>query len=221
MNRLLQSYILTKYANISFDIFDTIIERDVSNPLDIFSLVENETEEPDFRNRRIQAERRARIKSPSGEVSIEDIYSEYKESEKHCDFLMNAELIMEEKHIHIKKSMYSFYTRCIAQNKNVYLVSDMYLPVNFIEHLLENCNVHGYKKLYVSCEHKKNKVTSELFRKLINDENIRRNELIHIGDSFKADFQGAHKIGISSVLIPRKNIIKEVEEKVKQKIRGL
>ena len=62
MNKLLEEFILHKYKNISFDIFDTLIERDVSDPLDIFALVEKETGEPNFRIKRIQAEKIARNK---------------------------------------------------------------------------------------------------------------------------------------------------------------
>lgn len=220
MNKLLKKCLLKKYQNISFDIFDTLIERDVESPLDIFSFVENETGELNFRNKRIQAEKSAREKKLTKEISIEDIYQEYKEEENSCEYLKNIELKMEAQHIHIKKDMVYFYHQCISENKNVFLVSDMYLPAKFIESLLVTCGICNYKKLYVSCEYKKNKVTSELFRILLDQENIPKEGIVHIGDSPRADFWGARKAGIFSVLICKKNMFGWIMGKLKIRQRA-
>ena len=220
MNKLLEKFLLRKYQNISFDIFDTLIERDVEDPLDIFSFVENETGELNFRNKRIQAEKSARRKKISKEISMEDIYQEYKEGDFSCEYLKNMELKMEAQHINIKKNMVYFYQRCIAENKNIFLVSDMYLPAKFIESLLVACDIRDYKKLYVSCEYEKTKVSSELFRTLLDQENISKEDIVHIGDSPKADFWGARKAGIFSVLIFKKNMLGWVMGKLKNKIKG-
>ena len=222
MNKLLENSIINKYKKISFDIFDTLIERDVLDPLDIFSIVENETGELNFRNKRIQAEKEARRKSISKEVTLGDIYREYQGGDRLCNDLRDAELRIEEKHIHVKESIYSFYQRCISENRNVFLVSDMYLTTNCIENILRTCNIRGYKKLYISCEYNKNKVTSELFGELINSEHINKKDIIHIGDSPKADLIGARKAGIHSILIPKKNAIGWVRRKIveEMKIKG-
>ena len=39
MNQVIAAYILTHFDTISFDIFDTLIERSVSKPTDIFEIV--------------------------------------------------------------------------------------------------------------------------------------------------------------------------------------
>lgn len=221
MNEFLENFILRKYENISFDIFDTLIERDVSDPLDIFTLVENETGEPNFRLKRIQAEKRARDKSLSKEVNIDDIYREYNAEIASGESLKDAELRLEVEHIHVKKSMLPFYKRCIAEEKSIFLVSDMYLKAEFIEDLLKKCGIYGYKKLYVSCEYKKNKVTSELFKTLLKNEAIMKNDIVHFGDSPKADLLGAWKAGIFSVLVMKKNMLGWIKEKlVKRRSRG-
>lgn len=217
MNKLLGNFILRKYKNISFDIFDTLIERDVSDPSDIFTLVENETGEPDFRIKRIQAEKIARNKSLSKEVNIDDIYREYNAEKKSSESLKEVELRLEAEHIHVKKSMLLFYKRCIMEDKNVFLVSDMYLKTKFIDDLLKKCGIYGYKKLYVSCEYKKNKVTSELFGTLLKDEGIMKNDIVHFGDSPKADLLGAWKAGIFSILVMKKNTLGWIKGKL---VRG-
>lgn len=208
MNRLLEYYILKHYRYISFDIFDTLIERDVPDPVDIFSLVEIETGEANFKVKRIQAEKVARSKSDSREVTIEDIYKEYVGTRNIQDYLKEAELRMEAKHIHIKRRMFSFYCRCISDNKTVFLTSDMYLTGDFLETILNGCGIKDYKHLYVSCDYHKSKVNSDLFEEIVNNEHIDKKELIHIGDSPRADFIGAHKAGINSVLILRKAFFK-------------
>lgn len=222
MNRLLENYILKHYRYISFDIFDTLVDRDVLDPVDIFSLVEIETGEPDFKVKRIQAEKVARSKNDSKEVTIEDIYKEYNGTRDIQDYLKAAELRMEARHIHIKRSMFSFFCRCIAEDKTIFLTSDMYLSSGYLKTLLSGCGIKGYKHLYVSCEHHKNKVNSDLFEEIINNEHINKKEIIHIGDSPRADFIGAHKAGINAVLIPRKAFFKCHIEKLlkREKCRG-
>ena len=39
MNKLVYRYIVRHYQYVSFDVFDTLIERDVNRPSDIFALV--------------------------------------------------------------------------------------------------------------------------------------------------------------------------------------
>lgn len=86
------------------------------------------------------------------------------------------------------------------------------------------CIRHGineYKKLYVSCEYKKNKVTSELFKILLKDEDIVKNDIVHLGDSPKADLLGARKAGIFSVLVMKKNMLGWIKGKlVRRRNRG-
>ena len=42
MNKLVYRYIIRHYQYVSFDVFDTLIERDVNRPSDIFVLVGKE-----------------------------------------------------------------------------------------------------------------------------------------------------------------------------------
>ena len=39
MNQIIESYILRHFNTVSFDIFDTLIERNVLNPTDVFGIV--------------------------------------------------------------------------------------------------------------------------------------------------------------------------------------
>ena len=73
-------YKAQKYDIVSFDIFDTLIERNVEKPTDIFFQVgvgcfSNYEMAMDFQKRRIIAEHIARNISKTGEVNLDDIYN--------------------------------------------------------------------------------------------------------------------------------------------------
>ena len=59
---------INKYKAVSFDIFDTLLKRDVFRPSDVFRIVQTEAQERyeidiDFKALRINAEKTAREKS--------------------------------------------------------------------------------------------------------------------------------------------------------------
>ena len=82
---------ISKTKVVSFDVFDTLIKRNVAAPQDIFMLVEREynklykKNDNTFVQRRIEAEREARNRSDSKEVCLFDVYQVmegYSEEEK-------------------------------------------------------------------------------------------------------------------------------------------
>ncbi len=170
---------------ISIDIFDTVITRDVYKPTDIFKLIEREIGN-DFYRKRIKAENLAREENTN--YNISDIYKYLPE------FDVQKEIDTEIAHCKNIKSVPSFYNP-----QNCVFVSDMYLPSNILATILENA---GYKnpKIYVSCEHGKNKSTGELF-KLV--EKIERKKIaVHFGDNYNADVLGAQLAGIKTIFTP-------------------
>lgn len=49
---------IEKYDIVSFDIFDTLLKRNVKNPTDVFEYIENKHNKADFCERRIAAEKK-------------------------------------------------------------------------------------------------------------------------------------------------------------------
>ena len=210
MIELLKKYILKKYNTISFDIFDTLIERDVDTPSDIFYIVGSYIlgvkNADQFRNDRINAEKKARQLKTNGEVNLNDIYLNLPKKYDKCrDELFNTEIETEIRMCHAKKNMNLFYNEMVNNNKKIFLISDMYLSEKIIKSMLDKCNLHGYKKIYISNEYGINKVSGDLFLKVIDTENIDIKKHLHIGDSIRADLIGAYKAGIHSLHIGRKN----------------
>ena len=187
------------YEYVSFDIFDTLVKRDVPRPIDVFTLIGNQFHIKNFKTLRIKAEIEARAKSEAEEVSIDDIYDslqgvESKEAVK--EYELNLEVEIATPNLEIIK----IYQYCIA-NKKVILISDMYLPRSTVEKILNKCGIVGYQKLYLSNEKNKTKASGSLYEYVKVELNIQDKEIVHIGNSFKADYMNPKKRKLSAIKI--------------------
>lgn len=182
---------------VSFDIFDTLVKRDVPKPIDIFSLMEYQAGISDFRAKRVAAEATARRNTSSGEVSLKDIYEYMPDISESVEDL--------EKHIEMNtvvanQELIHFFDYC-KHNKKVILISDMYLDRATIVGILEKCGITGYHKLYISNELGKSKSNGSLFQYVLEDLQITPRDLLHIGNAFKADYLMPKIKGIPSIKV--------------------
>ena len=201
--------IVEKYEYISFDIFDTLIKRNVKEPTDIFNVIErkyNVCNQPikHFQSNRIQAEKEALKKSIYEEVTLKEIYNclnSYTQSQK--EQLMKLEIETELEFCTQNKPIHKVFEYCFKHNKKIFLTSDMYLPKEVIEQILKNANYTNYQELYLSSEDRATKRSGHLFQKLLQENNIENNKIIHIGDSIIGDFLIPKKLKMHSILIKR------------------
>lgn len=184
------------YDVISFDLFDTLLKRNVNQPIDVFKYIEKKCNIPGFCSERILAERRARERKGNLEITLEEIYNLMP-----YDFL-EEELLAESKLLIGNDLILPIFKKAVL-TKEVILTSDMYLPENFIKTILERENIYNYKKLYLSSTIGKTKRSGELFD-LILDRYGKDKKILHIGDSYKSDYCIPRKKGIDSVHIPNK-----------------
>ncbi len=196
---------IEKYSYVSFDIFDTLVKRNVAEPTDIFSLMEKYVGQG-FKEKRIKAEARARQELGRKEIDLVDIYRYFPRDDR--KELQKLELAVEEKTIVPNQPVVEVYRKCIEAHKTVYIVSDMYWPEMAIKRILEKNGLVGYKALYLSSTKQRVKSDGSLFHCLIKEENISPKSLVHVGDSPKGDYREPSKIGIQAIRIPRyfKNI---------------
>lgn len=197
---------ISKYQIVSFDIFDTLLKRDVYKPTDVFQVVQQEAKEKynidsDFKRVRIEAERKAREKSSFSEINLDEIYEEIEIQDK--DKLKALELEVESRILHCNYNIKPIYDACLAARKDVYIISDMYLPTSFLKSLLTREGFVGYKALILSAEYRKTKRSGDLFNFFLDTFNIKSSEVIHIGDSWYADYIGPRKVKIAGIHIPR------------------
>lgn len=209
---LLYSLAFHRYKAVSFDIFDTLLERDVARPVDVFLRVGDIVLGPGkgetFQKDRIAAESAARVKTPNGEVTLSDIYEELiaEGLEKETTEVLKAQEVTSElTGCFVKASMKPVFDAALKQGKTVFLVSDMYLPKDVIAGMVKRCGYEGYEKLFVSNEYGISKRSGKLFDAVCNEYGLAKKDLIHVGDSIGADLLGARKAGVSALPVRRKN----------------
>ena len=209
---------IDKYPVISFDIFDTLVERNTLNPSEIFSRTAKKHMSDEqvqiFVNKRVNAEKKARELRGDREVTLDEIYCQLSlEYGELASELLKTEIAEEIEACHIKVQTRDIYNKAIDVADKVFLISDMYLSKEVIGKILEKCDIAGYNKLYISNEYRVNKISGELFQIVKTENSISNEHWLHFGDSLKADYLGARKIGIDAVMVSRKNRIKRMLHK--------
>lgn len=202
--------ICEKYNVISFDIFDTLLKRDVMYPRDVFCLVEKlykvrtHISHFEFVEKRIEAEKIAKEKSGFEDITLEEIYLEMDLDEIVKGTLKELELEVEKNLLVTNAELKKVFDFCKKANKRIYIISDMYLPKVFIEEALVDNGYSGYVKLFLSNEYRATKKSGNLYKVFLEEENLDANDVLHIGDSRYSDVFSPGKIGIKGYHIKRK-----------------
>ncbi len=205
---VMQSHILD-HKVLSLDIFDTAVKRNVKNPEHIFEIVQSQCNQSelsisDFSSKRKEAENKARlVHKEREEIELEEIYSEIANlSKEQSKIVMGMEKRTELAFVTTNHYVKRIYDAAIAAEKKVIFASDMYLPVDLIEDILNKCGYRKYERLYLSSERKKCKHTGSLYEDILNDYNyLSPSDIIHVGDSLKADYIRPKQKGINAILI--------------------
>lgn len=205
MENLELKELIDSYDVIFFDVFDTLVERVVANPIDIFKFVEkiynkNSGIKSEFAHKRRNAEKIARRKKQYAEIDLYEIYAEIDLDNKAKEELFRLECQAERDFCYKKAEMFDAYTYAVNSGKNIYVVSDMYLPQGAIAEILYKNGYKNFKKIFVSGEYHITKRSGELFDLILKDEKLDRNSVLHIGNDKIADFQSPSRRGIKSYL---------------------
>lgn len=187
---------IRKHEVISFDIFDTLLTRNVYEPRDVFSLLDIETRDKlsfRFSRERIKAERELLLK---GEPNIYQIYNLIKEQQclsvEKTQNLLENEIEKEKEVLLVRYKIWECFQYCLVEKKKIYLVSDMYFTKKILEEILTGLGIDGYEEILVSCEYGCSKQNG-LFE--ILKEKIGEHSWLHIGDNHEADYLAAQKSG--------------------------
>ncbi|WP_368301618.1 HAD family hydrolase [Kluyvera sichuanensis] len=211
---------IERYDIITFDIFDTLVLRNVFEPTDIFYIVQREYElkfgklDFDFHELRKCYEIDARKnRSNQEDIVFDNIYEEFLKyyPEQICDRLKTIELEVEKEFIIKNELMFEVYQHVVNLNKEIYFISDMYLPSDFLSNILNELGFNKYNKLYVSGEHLKTKHYGTLYQLVKEHNSLAVEKWLHIGDNFHSDITQAKLKGIAGYHY------KKVNERVKKK----
>ena len=178
-----------QYDVITFDVFDTLIIRDVRKPADIFRITYGEL----GRYLRVIAEIIAR-KTTKKEVSLKDIDR---------FFLLKAEreIETEKQFCRANPVIQKVVNRLIGSGKQVFAISDMYLDDETLSGILKKS---GYDiPLMVSCKYGCTKKEGKLFNEFLTKYGFSPDKVLHIGDDFLSDVSGVKKAGIESLHIEK------------------
>lgn len=192
---------------VSFDVFDTLIKRNVSEPHDVFDLVaklysnRGYGDFPSFRSARCHAEDKARSESRREEVSLDEIYEQLDVEEGLKGVLKSLEVEVELDVCVASLPMKAVFDYAVAKGKRVLIVSDMYLPSTVIATILDKAGYTGYSSLYVSSECNATKASGTLYTLVKGNERLNGSRGLHIGDSVRADYLKCRAAGIDSILV--------------------
>jgi FMN phosphatase YigB (HAD superfamily) len=193
----------------SFDIFDTVLVRIWAKPTDLFWELGFQLQQdrlinvsPETWKRiRVEAENAARQKSLTGEVTLEKIYEQLRQT-------FNWSSVEVEEATHQEIQLERFSLRPIPeiqqkigeihrQQQTIVYLSDMYLPTETIKNFLKDHQIWADGDLlYVSAEIGVGKGSGELFQHHLRKHSLTFSQLHHSGDNLHADINVPKKMGI-------------------------
>lgn len=184
------------YDAVSFDLFDTLIMRQVLFPSDVFELVDERLRQhgimiEDFPARRMASEKElSRERAPR----LTEIYSYMKNTYQIAEIEPEQMAVLEWEIdcglVVPRKDVCEMFSSLVACGKKTYIISDSYYNRNQITSIMKKCGITKYTDVFVSCEYETGK-TQMLFRKYREETKVER--YLHIGDDETADIEYAQK----------------------------
>lgn len=192
--------IASSYDVVSFDMFDTLVLREIVYPSDIFQIVEKKINRPyvEIRNKAIS-------ELSNENYSFDELYQlmgekygiEINELEK----IKQIEIETEQDYIVGRKTMIDICNLLMKQQKEIYIISDMYFSTEILHLFLKKCGLQiSPDRIIVSCEYGANKRNGKLWE-IYKDRFVRVRKALHIGDNWEADIEKPKSYGIDSYYI--------------------
>jgi FMN phosphatase YigB (HAD superfamily) len=196
---------------LSLDCFDTILVRDVAEPVDVFfDLARSEPfARLDFAAKlRVDAEGRARslakLRRGTVEVGLDEIYRAAfpKLTDDEVDELARAELAAEKRACSAFAPTIELMLAAKARGLPIVIVSDTYLSEPELSELLAACipaeALAGVERIFCSSEHGRSKGAG-LFKDVLRLLGVAGRSLVHYGDHPLSDLAAAHAEGLHAV----------------------
>lgn len=185
---------------VSFDVFDTLLVRDVLDPHDVFELVARRTgrDPVTFRRLRVRAERALRDQPPT----LPEIYTELGQdtgwAAADLERMLRCEIEVEREVLRPRGAVVDLMRTAVDAGIPVTLISDMYLDGPILKELLDGCGITGYERILVSGAERTSKYGDLYlrYRWLATGDT-----LVHIGDDIEADGVMASRHGLKPIVV--------------------
>ena len=201
--------LIPSFDVISFDIFDTLLLRALPSPQDVWWVVEEKAGAKGFARDRIKADAKTfkNAIAHDGETTLDEIYSLIPKWRR----LLEMELECEERFLVANPETVALWKAVGAAGKKRVIVSDMYLPGDFVRRILQSNGITDWDGFYLSSERGKRKSSGKLFAEMISDLKVSPDRVLHIGDNRRSDVEVPGKLGICAVEYVKPGDIFEAE----------
>lgn len=192
---------------VSFDLFDTLLQRKVDKPSAVINIVSNIISSKTKIDCRKIIESRKNAKLFYGErqeVSLLERYTRVKDELKLNLFspseLANLEEEIDTACLELRAVGVELLKEAKLKNKKVILISDTFYSKDFIIHILNELGIRKYiDKVYLSSEFNKTKNSGDLFKFVKEKE---KGKILHIGDNYNSDVIKSRENGIEAIYLP-------------------
>ena len=185
---------------VSFDFFDTLFTRSVCSPQDVFRLIEKEIGIP-FLQIRDGAKKYMREN-----YSLDELYLQMELREKmphwQLESIKAREIELEKDLLAPREQLLLCLKGALEHGKEVYIISDMYLPLAFyIDVLARYGIVIPEDHILLSNDRDANKADGTLWS-YYADNMVKGRQALHIGDNPRVDMEKPEEYGIRAYLAP-------------------
>ncbi|MFQ1711138.1 hypothetical protein ACK39D_01375 [Aeromonas veronii] len=203
---------------ISFDLFDTLVERDFIEPHELFLFIEPKVQEiignRNFKFHDIRRRAEADVRRPTQghfEITIDQIYEKIGEltglDDRTLALIMKTEMEAELCLVHPKKKMIKEFKFAELTCTIRTIITDIYFEKEFIDKVVHKIGLDRHVDILMSSAtnktRKHNGTIYPEYLQLIKEFNIEARQALHVGDNKTADGDMAKKNGLRSYVFPK------------------
>lgn len=203
-------------AVVSLDVFDTCVARSYHEPTDLLldlalrtvrhaGLNSTDAQARQLWQQRIDAEKSARRNSGQDDINLDSVYTELERTTTlpvNLAYMRELEPELESASCHPIPTTLQLYKELQGRGGRIIFVSDMYLPRDTVITILRHCGYDANRdNTYVSGDLGYTKASGNLFRHVLEAENIDAGQLSHYGDNRHGDFGVPSELGIQAHLL--------------------